>query len=188
MYDFSKVVIVDDDPVFGQTAKGWLRDSSNSTGPIYFKSGRTFEEKFKHELGDVAVLIIDFDLNEAKTGAQIISDIRSSWNEGELIAIIAVSGADMSQLRNEFRTNGADLIFQKDHLEGESFRDNVQAMFHLAADRRVKESEWKVMQARIFQLEQKISVTSRAIKEHLFTQGDTQAAGLLRQLDRNLKG
>lgn len=187
MYDYSKVLIVDDDAVFGQTIKSWLRDVPQSASAKCFTSGAAFEGAFKDTLREVAVLIIDFDLHEAKTGAEIIKDIRSNWNEGELISIIAVSGNEMDHLRSEFRASGADLIFKKDQLGRESFRDNVQAMFHLAADRRVKAAELQELNARIFQLEQKISVTSLAIKQHLFTEGDSQSASLLRQLERNLK-
>jgi FixJ family two-component response regulator len=187
MYDYSKVVVVDDDAVFGQMLKGWMRYATQISTAKCFTSGAAFEESFKDRLSEVAVLIIDFDLHEAKTGAEIIKDIRSNWNEGEFISIIAVSGNEMEHLRREFRASGADLIFQKGQLERESLRDNVQAMLHLAADRRVKATELQELNARIFQLEQKISVTSLAIKQHLFTEGDSQAASLLRQLERNLK-
>lgn len=187
MYDYSKVLIVDDDAVFGQTIKSWLRDVPESAPAKCFTSGTAFEDTYKDNLHGVGALIIDFDLHEAKTGSEIIKDIRSNWNEGEFISIIAVSGNEMEHLRREFRASGADLIFQKGQLERESLRDNVQAMLHLAADRRVKATELQELNARIFQLEQKISVTSLAIKQHLFTEGDSQAASLLRQLERNLK-
>lgn len=187
MYDLNKIVILDDDPVFSQLISEWLRRRSKVSRPLVFSSGLEFRQKIKESLDEIAVIIIDYDLKEASNGAEIVREIRSSWEYGELVSIIAVSGKEMSSLRDKFRNSGSDLIFEKDTLEEHGFVDHVLAMYHLAAERHVTAEKISQLEAKIFQLDQKISVTSTAMKEYLFQKGDTPAAALIRQFERNLR-